>query len=149
MRASTRFSDGIHILCFLKVYEEARITSDLLSSSIGISPVMVRRLMGNLRQAGLVQTTQGTAQPRLARDLQKITLYDVYLAVEDSDGPHPLFNVNHDTNPQCKVGGHIQPILAEVYQEAQAAAMIRFNNVTVADIVDQINLKLHQEKLQG
>ena len=93
---------------------------------------MVRRLMGNLRQAGLVQTTQGTAQPRLARDLQKITLYDV----------------NPDTNPQCKVGGHIQPILAEVYQEAQAAAMIRFNNVTVADIVDQINLKLHQEKLQ-
>lgn len=78
MRASTRFSDAIHILCFLKVYEEARITSDLLSSSIGISPVMVRRLMGNLRQAGLVQTTQGTAQPRLARDLQKITLYDVY-----------------------------------------------------------------------
>ena len=99
MRASTRFSDAIHILCFLKVYEEARITSDLLSSSIG-------------------------------------------------DGPHPLFNVNPDTNPQCKVGGHIQPILAEVYQEAQAAAMIRFNNVTVADIVDQINLKLHQEKLQ-
>lgn len=47
MRASTRFSDAIHILCFLKVYEEARITSDLLSSSIGISPVMVRRLMGN------------------------------------------------------------------------------------------------------
>ena len=82
MRASTRFSDAIHILCFLKVYEEARITSDLLSSSIGISPVMVRRLMGNLRQAGLVQTTQGTAQPRLARDLQKITLYDVYLVVE-------------------------------------------------------------------
>ncbi|WFA01110.1 Rrf2 family transcriptional regulator [Limosilactobacillus fermentum] len=84
----------------------------------------------------------------MARDLQKITLYDVYLAVEESDGPHPLFNVNPDTNPQCKVGGHIQPILAEVYQEAQAAAMIRFNNVTVADIVDQINLKLHQEKLQ-
>lgn len=28
MRASTRFSDAIHILCFLKVYEEARITSD-------------------------------------------------------------------------------------------------------------------------
>ncbi|MEM5032630.1 Rrf2 family transcriptional regulator [Limosilactobacillus fermentum] len=102
MRASTRFSDAIHILCFLKVYEEARITSDLLSSSIGISPVMVRRLMGNLRQAGLVQTTQGTAQPRLARDLQKITLYDVYLAVEESDGPHPSSTLTPILTPSVR-----------------------------------------------
>lgn len=60
MRASTRFSDAIHILCFLKVYEEARITSDLLSSSIGISPVMVRRLMG--------EPTAGWLSPNYPRD---------------------------------------------------------------------------------
>ena len=63
MRVSTRFSDSIHLLAFIEIYADAKLTSDLIASSIETSPVVVRRLMGKLRQAGLIATTPGTAQP--------------------------------------------------------------------------------------
>lgn len=135
MRVSTRFSDSIHLLAFIKIYAGSHLTSDLIASSIETSPVVVRRLMGKLRQAGLITTTAGTAQPVLAKPLTEISLLSVFYAVE---GDKALFSVDTKTNPDCIVGGNIQTVLTQYYQEAQTAAEARLAKTSLQDIVDNI-----------
>ncbi|MFR5008049.1 MAG: Rrf2 family transcriptional regulator, partial [Limosilactobacillus vaginalis] len=84
MRISTRFSDSIHILAFIETYKgKLPLSSEHIAESIETSPVVVRRLMGKLRSAGLIKTVHGSADPKLMREPKDISLYDVFLAVED------------------------------------------------------------------
>lgn len=135
MRVSTRFSDSIHLLAYLKIYADTKLTSDAIAASIETSPVVVRRLMSKLRQAGLISTTPGTAQPTLAKQLDQISLLSVFYAVE---GDKPLFAVDPKTNPACIVGGNIQNVLRQYYQDAQTAAEARLAKTSLQDIVDNI-----------
>lgn len=135
MRVSTRFSDSIHILAFLEIYKQSKLSSELISSSIETSPVVVRRLMSTLREAGLIDTKKGTAEPKLSKDPEKITLLDVYLAVESGK---ELFALDTNTNPDCIVGGNIQKVLGSYYKKAEMAALRELNKVSLEDIIETI-----------
>lgn len=66
MKISTRFSDSIHILAFINIYQGTiPLTSNNIASSIETSPVVVRRLMSALNKAGLINTVHGAADPAL------------------------------------------------------------------------------------
>lgn len=139
MKASTRFSDSIHILAFINIYQgNLPLTSNNIAASIETSPVVVRRLMSQLRKAGLLNTVHGAAEPTLAKKPADISLYDVYLAAEDGA---PLFTIDRKTNPQCIVGGNIQETLGEVYHEAEVAAEARLSRTSLQDIIDSIQVK--------
>ncbi|MGY5233247.1 Rrf2 family transcriptional regulator [Lactiplantibacillus plantarum] len=135
MRVSTRFSDSIHLLAYIKIYADTKLTSDAIARSIETSPVVVRRLMSKLRQAGLITTTPGTAQPALAKPLSQISLLSVFYAIE---GDKPLLAVDPKTNPDCIVGGNIQTALKQYYQDAQTAAEARLAKTSLQDVVDNI-----------
>jgi DNA-binding IscR family transcriptional regulator len=143
MKISTRFSDAIHLLAFIQIYAgKIPLTSANIASSIETSPVMVRQLMSQLRQAGLLQTTHGTPAPKLTRPAQDISLLDIYLAVEQDK---PLFHVDHKTNPQCIVGGNIQSTLEQFYEEAEISAKAKLNQIKLADVIDTILVKQKQK----
>ncbi|MGQ2374911.1 Rrf2 family transcriptional regulator [Companilactobacillus zhachilii] len=135
MRVSTRFSDSVHILAFIKIYQDQRLSSESIANSVETSPVVVRRLMSILRENGLIATKKGTAEPKLAKDPQDITLLDVYLATE---GERQLFTLDTNTNPDCIVGGNIQKVLGTYYEDAKMAALRKFNSVSLKDIIETI-----------
>ena len=82
MKISTRFSDSIHILAFINIYQGIiPLTSNNIASSIETSPVVVRRLMSALNKAGLINTVHGAADPALAKSPENIPLYDIFLAI--------------------------------------------------------------------
>lgn len=136
MRISTKFSDAIHILSFIYIYKnKIQLSSDNIARSVEISPVMVRKLMGQLKKAGLLETTHGSANPQLARPTEDISLLDVFLAVEDN---HHLFTIDYETNPQCIVGGNIQTALEKYYNEAEIAAKAKLDQTKLADVINTI-----------
>lgn len=136
MRVSTRFSDSIHILAFIEIYKGwIPLTSENIASSIETSPVVVRRLMGKLKSAGLISTVHGSADPKLVRDPQDISLYDVFLATEDQQH---LFTIDEKTNPECIIGGNIQATLEKFYQQAEDAAKARLARTSLQDVLDTI-----------
>lgn len=99
MKVSTRFSDSIHLLAFLVIYKgKTTLSSNIIASSLNTSPVVVRRLMSNLRDAGFIKTTHGSPDPELLREPKDISLLEIYLATE---GKSPLFAIDHETNPDC------------------------------------------------
>lgn len=144
MKVSTRFSDAIHLLTFIHIYHgQIPLSSENIAGSIETSPVMVRKLMGELRQAGLIKTTHGRPDPKLAKPTDQISLLDVYLAIEKDK---PLFEIDHKTNPDCIVGGNIQATLKAYYQQAEIAAKAKLNNITLADVIDTILVKQKEKE---
>lgn len=143
MRISTRFSDSIHILAFIEIYKDIKLSSDVIASSVETSAVVIRRLMGVLRESGLIDTKQGTVEPKLAKDPKDITLLDVYLATE---GDKPIFELDKKTNPDCIVGGNIQDVLGNYYEDAKIAAQRQLNKITLEDVIETILVKQKYKK---
>ena len=135
MRYSYKFSDAIHLLAYLVVYHDGDRSSKAIANSIEANPSAVRKLMADRRQAGLLVTQAGRAQPTLAKAAKTITLLDIYRALQMD---HDLLHVDPATNLQCPVGGAIQPVLGGFYQEIQVAAYKRMQAITLADVVQQI-----------
>ncbi|WCJ48292.1 Rrf2 family transcriptional regulator [Levilactobacillus brevis] len=119
MRYSHKLSDAVHILAYIVIYRDHDLSSAAIAARVTSNPALVRRLMGALRRANLLATTQGAAAPKLARDPALITLLDIYRAVEN---PGDLLHVDEETNPKCIVGGNIQATLETAYSEVQQAA---------------------------
>ncbi|HEY3502760.1 MAG TPA: Rrf2 family transcriptional regulator [Actinocatenispora sp.] len=108
------------------------VTSEQIADSVNTNPVVIRRILGSLRDAGLVASQRGHgAGWRLARAPESISLRDVYGAVE----PDPLIAL-HATPPnqKCPVARGIPPVLREVYDRAEGSMKAELAAVTVADV---------------
>ncbi len=135
MRTSNRFAIAIHALSLLGCIEEGEATSEWMSESIGVNPVVVRNILGKLRRAGLVRTQQGTAGAHLTRPLAQINLRDIYHAVEDEA---EIFGRHLHPNPACPVGMQIPTTLTRIFNSSQEAMESHLASITLAQIVQQL-----------
>jgi Rrf2 family protein len=135
MRTANRFAIAVHALTLLEGDVEQDYTSEYMAGSIGVNPVVVRNVLGMLRRAGLVRTQQGVPGAQLARDPSRITLLEVYRAVEPES---ELFSMHNRPNPNCPVGANIQASLEGVFSEAQASMEQRLAATTLADVVQSV-----------
>ena len=134
---SSRFATAVHILALLAHEAENALTSDYIASSVNTNPVVIRRLLRSLAEAGLVTSVRGTAGgSRLARTPKSITLLDVYSAVEEQK----LFEGHaQQPNPKCPVGSRIVDVLTPRFDDATAALMKSLRRTTIADVLTDVN----------
>lgn len=136
MGANSRLTIAIHALAWMTLARQRGLglmTSDQVAASINTNPVIIRRSLGDLHRAGLVDVRRGAgAGWSLAREPDKITLLDVYQAVE----PEPLFAM-HRTEPnlECPVGRGIRPALGHVYSEIDQALRRELARTSIADVL--------------
>ena len=50
---------AVHILALVKVEQSQPLTSSWIASSVNTNAVVIRRLVGKLKQANLIETQQG------------------------------------------------------------------------------------------
>ncbi|RTE07195.1 Rrf2 family transcriptional regulator [Paenibacillus whitsoniae] len=132
---SSRFSIAVHILSLIAVSSKD-CTGDFIAGSVNTNPVIIRRIMGMLKKAGLVDIRPGVGGASLLKDRDQITLLDVYRAVEViEDGQ--LFNFHDDPNPQCPVGRNIEAALRSEMKEAQSAMEQRLAQVNLSQLAAQ------------
>jgi len=136
MSRATRFSVAMHALALIEHMSEHRLTSEMIAKSVGTNPSFVRRVLAMLSHAGLVQSASGVAGARLARPAGKISLLDVYRAV-DMEDEHRLA-VHVEPNPRCVVGRHIQGALDTVIGPAEAAFEAQLKRRSLADVASFI-----------
>ncbi len=136
MNKNSRFAVAVHILTLLAVKGDRNISSDEIASSVNTNPVIIRRLLGMLRKAGLVVAQEGSSGgARLACSADEITLLDVYRAVQDQT----LFPLHpRKPDPNCLVGGNITDVLQQVIGEAQAQMEKVLAGVSIADVRQSI-----------
>ena len=82
MQIGSKFTIGVHIITAIDYFKDMdRVNSEFLAGSIGVNPVIVRTVISQLREAGIVQTQRGSSGAALTKRLDEITLYDIYKAV--------------------------------------------------------------------
>ena len=137
MSISSRFSVGIHILTLIEINKDGVSSSEYIARSVNTNPAMIRKIMGMLKKAGLINVQPGIAGAELARDLPDITLLDVYKAVnvvKDNE----LFSIHENPNPDCTVGKNIQKTIEPLFFSAQHAMEKVLENVTIEDVVKDV-----------
>ena len=134
MQISSRFTVALHILSCVDTFkDEYKVTSDFLASSINTNPVIIRRILGQLKSAGLIEVARGTGGITPTRPLSEITFYDVYKAVDPiEDGK--LFHFHENPNPECPVGRNIHKLLNEKLDAIQQAMEEEMQKYTIEDL---------------
>lgn len=135
MQISSRFTMAIHIFSCINTFEgEKKITSNFLAGSINANPVIIRKLLLQLKAAGLVNVQRGSGGTSIAKPLEQITFLDIYNAVECIDNGE-LFHFHENSNPKCPVGRNIHRILDSKLQQVQDAMEREMEKITLADVV--------------
>ncbi len=140
MQITSKLTMAAHMVCAIDYFGGTRpVTSTFLAGSIGTSPVMVRTIMGMLKQAGIINSSKGKSGITLARPLEQITLLDLWRAVDQSDADS-LFHFHESPCPQCPVGGNIHAALDGRLEAAQQALESQLQRTTMADVEKDIRL---------
>lgn len=136
MSCNSRFAVAIHILGVLAYNPAERLTSEYIACSVTTNPVVIRRVLGELRRGGLVRARTGSGGGwRLQRAPQDITLLDVYQAVREG----ALLQMHAQTpNPQCDIGFHIRQALGGIFEEAEASLEEKLAQTTIADVLARV-----------
>lgn len=133
---SSRSAVAIHALVMLANRRGGSLTSAEIADSLDSNPVLVRRILGLLRDADLVWATEGRGGGwSLARAPRDITLYDAYAAVEEGQvfSRHP-----HPPSAACEIGRTIGDLLDVEFQDAERALEARLRRTTIASLLHRV-----------
>jgi Rrf2 family protein len=134
MQISSRFTVALHIFTCVETFkDDYKVTSDFLASSINTNPVIIRKILSQLKNAGLINVARGTGGITLTRELQEISFYDVYQAIEPLEGGD-LFRFHEAPNPDCPVGRNIHALLDGKLKAIQTAMEDEMRRYTIADL---------------
>ncbi|WP_419960398.1 Rrf2 family transcriptional regulator [Psychrobacillus sp. BM2] len=141
MKISSRFTVAIHVISLISLNQNIVSTSEWIAESVNTNPVVIRRVMGKLKKAGLIDIRRGLGGATLQRNLEDITLLDVYKAVEVvEDGE--LFQMHDNPNPNCPVGANIQDVLELILVRAQDAMEAVLKEITMEELVKVLSKKI-------
>jgi len=133
MLSNTHFSMAVHVLSALAYNEGQVVGSEDLARTVGTNPSFLRGLIGQLKEAGLVETHLGKGGgASLARAASKITLHDVYRATESQ----PAIKTHScDGKSKCPVARGMEQLLENVNDRIETVVETELKQMTVADLL--------------
>ena len=136
MQISSRFTIAVHVLICIETFKnDNKVTSDFLASSVNVNPVVIRRLLQQLKKAGPVNVKRGSGGADIEKPLDEITLLDVYNAVECVE-EGKLFHFHESPNPLCPVGKNIHTLLDVRLDDIQNAMEREMGSVSIQEIMN-------------
>lgn len=134
MQISSRFTVAIHMFACIDTFgTDTKITSEFMAGSINTNPVIIRKILSQLKEAGLVEVKRGQGGVRITRPLNEITFLDVYRAVECVED-ETLFHFHENPNKDCPVGKNIHLVLDDKLKQVQNAMERELASITLADV---------------
>jgi len=133
---NVQFSIAVHVMAGLACRYDRDTTSATLANSVNTSPSFVRRILAKLSKAGLVKTATGKAGACwLAKDMNAITLLDIYRAV---DAPKAFAIHDYAEQKECTVSCRIKSALDKALSRTQKAMETSLKHVSLGEIVTDL-----------
>ena len=131
MKRSARLSVALHALVHLVDKPDA-VTSTILSECLMTNPVVVRRVMGELREAGIVSSAKGhDGGWRLSRPPADVSLHDVHAAL----GETLLLRAESDPgDTACTIVRTVDRVMTDFLADAEALLAARLKRISLADL---------------
>ncbi|MDO5521774.1 MAG: Rrf2 family transcriptional regulator [bacterium] len=134
MQISSRFTLAVHIFACIDTFKDQyKVTSDFLAGSTNVNPVIIRKILSQLKAAGLVEVARGSGGANIAKPLNEITLLDIYKAVECVEN-NELFHFHDHPSNKCPVGKNIHHILDDKLFRVQQAMEKELASITLEEI---------------
>jgi Rrf2 family protein len=136
MSTNSRFAVAVHVLSLMAWSGEEPLKSEQVAESVNTNPVVIRRILKELAEAGLVVSQTGSlGGSRLAHNPAETTLLDIYQALECGG----VFSL-HRAPPSrdCPVGVNIETVLGDVLLEVDTAVEKVLQNITINDVVRRL-----------
>lgn len=140
MKLNTNFTVAVHtVLCIAYFGATNKVTSDFIAGSTGMNPVIIRKILGKLQNAGIVETKAGVGGSTLAKKITALTLLDIYKAVsEETDESRSVFNFHATPNPKCPVGSSIHAVLDQPLAKVQKAMERQLSSISLQALLNDI-----------
>jgi len=125
----------IHVLTLL-AHADQPLSSAFIAGSVNTNPVTIRKVIGELRAAGWVETLPGSSGGALLKKApEQISLGEVYQVVREETlfGLHPS-----QPNPQCPVGRSIQSVLRGIFDETDRQITASLSEISIADVMQAV-----------
>jgi Rrf2 family protein len=132
MKRSSRLSIALHALVHLHAQPGKTLTSAALATCLMTNPVVVRRILGELREAGIVDASKGpNGGWTLSRPVEDVTLHDIYVAM----GERLLVRTESDPGDvTCAIVRSVDQVMHEFLDDAEALLAARLARVRLSDI---------------
>lgn len=138
MKITSRFTVAVHTLLAIHRFEgKEKTTSEFIAKSVNVNPVVIRRILQMLKNAGLVEVKAGSGGAELIKDPATVTLYDVFKAVDSLDGE--LFHFHENPNSDCPVGKNVHKVLDEYLENAQKAMENELKKTTLSELFQKLS----------
>lgn len=146
MKPSSQLSDVLHVLLHM-AEGDGPSTSEALAAAMSTNPVVLRRLMTGLREAGFVSSAKGHGGGWvISCPLERITLRDVHEAL----GAPALVSLGfREDRPECLVAQAVNEALGNAVREAEAALLKRLGHVTLAALSRDFHQRLARHREAG
>ena len=146
MQITSRFTVALHIFACIDTFQGKRkLTSDFIAKSVNANPVVIRRLLQQLKAADLLSVTRGSGGCSITRPPEQITMLDIYRAVE-CVGKDSLFHFHEHPNPECPVGRNIHNVLDEKLARVQCAMETEMQRITLGEIIKEMREIIAKEE---
>ena len=104
-----------------------------------MNPVIIRKILGRLQTASIVETKAGVGGSTLSKKAEDISLLDIYKAVScEEEGERSVFNFHVNPNEKCPVGSKIHSVLDEPLSRVQKAMEKELGKISVAELMKGI-----------
>lgn len=134
---NTRFATIIHILTLLAKFPDQWLSSDWISESININPVIVRKELSVLHKSGWVTSKKGKEGGSMLNVSScEISMADIYNAVKKSN---VLGKKNTCTGTKCTVGREINKELEKLFKETDTIVVNALKNKSLKNFVEKFN----------
>jgi len=134
--ASNRFSIAIHALGLLARAEDKPLKSEQIACLVKTNPVVIRRILSELRRAQIVVSQAGAAGgTRLARKPEEILLVEIYRVIESRQ----IFAL-HRRKPdeKCEIGQSIEVVLLQIQNKLDRAIEEGLGKMTLAEVLRMV-----------
>ena len=138
----TRFAVALHILVMIAESGES-LTSGQLAASVGTNSSYIRKVIGLLQAAKIIEGSQGRAGYALCIAPEDLTLFAIYAATQGVDGVD-LFDMHRNPNQECPVGRCIHAGLKPIFTEIESTIETQLSRYTLRTVIDDL-YQLNQE----
>ena len=137
MAANSQFSMAVHILTLLARAGEENMKSECIAASVNTNAVVIRRVLSQLNQAGLVASQTGAAGgTRLAKNPERISLCEIYKAVSCGE----VFALHAKSpNQECPVGKNIEAVLCSLQKEIDKSIGEKLGQYSLANVIEKVS----------
>jgi len=131
LKRNSRLSLAFHTLAHMASDPERSRTSADIAAHAGTNPVVVRRVLGRLREAGLLISERGHAGGwRLARPPEQVSLADIYRALDE----RLVLPREERGKSDCAVEHALQHKVLSVMEEIEESLTQKLAAVTIQEL---------------